>query len=428
MFRLAYKKQQQHEEYIQQVLFSNPPYSKSVSSRATSKQENDFIVAVRYGIQDFINKGGDYSKPIVLDIDLKKLAIKKGLPRWESLQRSFTQTLNKIREAPLNQTIHYVDSDGHQKIDTFWMLDKIEQDLTAGIVHVKVASGFQSYYVNQLLRHPELQTDPNFFFTAKSSFTYPFANWLMGRIADMIASGAEYPYHISISFAKLKMQVPPLSDNGRPTYYKTHVIQKAIEDINSNEYAQFAIENPKDIVSKIANRKIAEFTFIVTLKNRTPINNISLLVGKNHKGLIDDDAIPTWSYLARKMEELGFCKTQIPSWELKRGKVWRTLLVTWVNISRLRHTKSNDEIHSGAYLQTMLKRSLPPTPFRELAMNVILNAPEFVDDVVIETADPNQNKKAQELAAQIDENAPTEEQTVENNEFLRNFYARGNKE
>ena len=186
------------QEYVQQTLFSNVPYSNSVPSRATSKQENDFIVAVRYGIQDYINRGGDYSEPITLDIDLKKLAFKKGLSRWESLQRSFTKTLNKIRKIPLNQVIRYTDEQGHQKVDTLWLLDKIEQDLTAGTVHVKIASGFQNYYVNQLLRHPEIQTDPNFFYTAKSSFTYPFANWLMSEVANRIVGGDTYPYHISI--------------------------------------------------------------------------------------------------------------------------------------------------------------------------------------------------------------------------------------
>ena len=127
------------------------------------------------------------------------------------------------------------------------------------------------------------------------------------------------------------------------------------------------------------------------------------------------------------MEELGFCKSQIQNWETRRGKVWRTLLVTWVNISRLRHSKPNDEIHSGAYLQTMLKHSLPPTPFKELARNVILNAPEFVDDVVIEASDSGQNKKVQQMTLQIDMNKPAKKQTVENNEFLREFYARNKK-
>lgn len=415
------------QEYVQQTLFSNVPYSNSVPSRATSKQENDFIVAVRYGIQDYINRGGDYSEPITLDIDLKKLAFKKGLSRWESLQRSFTKTLNKIRKIPLNQVIRYTDEQGHQKVDTLWLLDKIEQDLTAGTVHVKIASGFQNYYVNQLLRHPEIQTDPNFFYTAKSSFTYPFANWLMSEVANRIVGGDTYPYHISISLRDLMIQVPPLSDNGRPSYYKTQVIQKAIDDINSNEYSQITIENYDDIVSKVVNRKIAEFTFVVTLKNRTPINNVSLLVGRSNTGLIDSDNIPSWSYLAGKMEELGFCKSQIQNWETRRGKVWRTLLVTWVNISRLRHSKPNDEIHSGAYLQTMLKHSLPPTPFKELARNVILNAPEFVDDVVIEASDSGQNKKVQQMTLQIDMNKPAKKQTVENNEFLREFYARNKK-
>lgn len=64
-------------EDVQLPLFSNAEFSSSIPSRATSKQENDFIVIIRNEIQNFVKNGGDYSKPIVLNIDLKRLPAKE---------------------------------------------------------------------------------------------------------------------------------------------------------------------------------------------------------------------------------------------------------------------------------------------------------------------------------------------------------------
>ncbi len=85
-------------EDVQLPLFSNAEFSSSIPSRATSKQENDFIVIIRNGIQNFVKNGGDYSKSIVLNIDLKKIASERGLlSRWEPLQRSFKKTIDTIK-------------------------------------------------------------------------------------------------------------------------------------------------------------------------------------------------------------------------------------------------------------------------------------------------------------------------------------------
>ena len=84
-------------EDVQLPLFSNAEFSSSIPSRATSKQENDFIVIIRNEIQNFVKNGGDYSKPIILNIDLKKIASERGLSRWEPLQRSFKKTIDTIK-------------------------------------------------------------------------------------------------------------------------------------------------------------------------------------------------------------------------------------------------------------------------------------------------------------------------------------------
>ena len=58
------------KERVEQLpLFSNIPFSESIPSRAASKQENDMMVLIRAGIQEFVKAGGDYSEPIVFELD-----------------------------------------------------------------------------------------------------------------------------------------------------------------------------------------------------------------------------------------------------------------------------------------------------------------------------------------------------------------------
>lgn len=64
-------------EDVQLPLFSNAEFSSSIPSRATSKQENDFIVIIRNEIQNFVKNGGDYS--------IRQLAI--GRSRRDAPQR-----------------------------------------------------------------------------------------------------------------------------------------------------------------------------------------------------------------------------------------------------------------------------------------------------------------------------------------------------
>ena len=135
-------------EDVQLPLFSNAEFSSSIPSRATSKQENDFIVIIRNEIQNFVKNGGDYSKPIVLNIDLKKIASERGLSRWEPLQRSFKKTIDTIKQYPLNQTIQYLDEDNNLRERTYWMLSYIDENPKQGVIQIVVDKNFQEYYVN----------------------------------------------------------------------------------------------------------------------------------------------------------------------------------------------------------------------------------------------------------------------------------------
>lgn len=414
------------KDQIEQLpLFSNLPFSASIPSRATSKQENDFIVVIRNEIQNFVKDGGDYSQPITLNIDLKKIAAERGIVRWESLQRSFKKTIDTIKQFPLNQTIQYIDEKGFPRERTYWMLSYIDENPKQGVVQVVIDKNFQQYYVTELLRHPEIQIDVKFHETCTSSYTYPFVNWLSAKVAELRNENAPYPYKISISFEEMQKRVPPLQSkrknagNMRPTEYRRNAIEKSIEDVNSNIYSQLRIENPDDFISKRRGRAIEEFTFIVSFRERTMTNHVPLLVGDECHGLIDDAQIPTWEYLQEKMLQLGYGKSSIPQWEERRAKVWRALLLTWIRISKIRRSKGVIE-NAGGYLQTILHSSkLGNVPFKQLAIDVILNAPEFRDPVVDAVAEYKSFDQAQKLAMTIDKNKHTEKQTVNNNDLLK---------
>lgn len=422
---MSNKKQKNVPEQL--PLFSNIPFSASMPSRATSKQENDFMVAIRGGIQDFVNNGGDYSEPISFKINFKTMAAEKGIARWESLQRSYARTLNKLRNMPLTQTVQYRTDDGELKTSTFWILSHFDVSPSEGTVTIHVNPAFQDYYVTEILKHPDIQIDVRFHENCKSSYTYPFVNWISARIAEMQRLEEPYPFHISISYEELRQRVPTPERNGEPTLprpndYKRNAIEKAVDDINSNPYSQLRIENPDDIVSAIEHRKISEFTFIVSLRERTAVNRVSLLINAPTQKLIDDAGIPSWEYLQEKMEKIGYTKSMISRWSKQKAKVWRALLMTWVQISKLRQEGATD-INCGGYLNTMLKARLENIPYKELAISVIMNAPEYVDEVVEETAGYQSIKAAQKLALTIEQNKKTPKPTLENNEFLRRYKA-----
>lgn len=417
-------------EDVQLPLFSNAEFSSSIPSRATSKQENDFIVIIRNEIQNFVKNGGDYSKPIVLNIDLKKIASERGLSRWEPLQRSFKKTIDTIKQYPLNQTIQYLDEDDNLRERTYWMLSYIDENPKQGVIQIVVDKNFQEYYVNELLRHPEIQMDIKFHESCTSSYTYPFVNWLSAEVAEMRHKDAPYPYHITISLEELQQRVPPLATRKkgktmRPTEYRRNAIEKAIADINANPYSQLFIENADDIVSGRERRAISAFTFIVSLKARTPENHVPLLVGEDTQGLIDDASIPPWEYLRDRMLALGYGPSSVDRWRDKRAKVWRALLITWVRISKIREEKGVIE-NPGGYLQKMLHaKRLENTSFRQLAMRVIAVAPEYRDAVVDATAEYQSFAEAQKLALEIEKNRKPEPVTIENNAFLKELSEKG---
>lgn len=418
-----------HHKIEQLPLFSNIPFSTSIPNRAATKQENDFMVAIREGIQEYVNSGGDYSEPIVFEIDFRKMAALKGLSRWESLQRSYSRTLSKIKSMPLTQTVHYVTPDGEEKEETYWMLSKFTQNMTKGTVKIYVAPAFQEYYISELLRHPDIQIDIRFHESCKCCYTYPFVNWLSARVAEMQRRNEPYPYNIYIGYNDMRLHVPTPLRNGEPTMarpndYRRNVIEKAIADINDNPYAQMHIENADDIVSSYEKKRISEFHFVVSLCARTAMNSVSLLVNRETAhGIIDDAGIPSWEYIKQKMLDLGYGKSSIPQWEKKRAKAWRALLMTYIQIGKL-HREGVKDINAGGYLQTLLKSRLPNATYKQMAVEIVLNAPEFRDEVIDKIAEYRSVTQAQELAITIDKNKKEPAPTPDNNDFLKEYIER----
>ena len=416
---------------MQLPLFSNAEFSSSIPSRATSKQENDFIVIIRNEIQNFVKNGGDYSKPIVLNIDLKKIASERGLSRWEP----HTALHSRRRSTPSSSIPSTKPSSTSTKTTTCengptGCCHTSTRTPKQGVIQIVVDKNFQEYYVNELLRHPEIQMDIKFHENCTSSYTYPFVNWLSAEVAEMRHRDAPYPYHITISLEELQQRVPPLATRKkgktmRPTEYRRNAIEKAIADINTNKYSQLYIENADDIVSSRERRAISAFTFIVSLKARTPENHVPLLVGEDTQGLIDDASIPPWEYLRDRMLALGYGPSSVDRWRDKRARVWRALLITWVRISKIREEKGVIE-NPGGYLQKMLHaKRLENTPFRQLAMRVIAIAPEYRDAVVDATAEYQSFTEAQKLALEIEKHRKPEPVTIENNAFLKELSEKG---
>ena len=94
--------------------------------------------------------------------------------------------------------------------------------------------------------------------------------------------------------------------------------------------------------------------------------------------------------------------------------------MTWIQVSKLRE-QGEKEINRGGYLQTLLKANLPRATYKQLAIEVIMNAPEYRDEVVDATAGYRSIKAAQQIAEVLKKNKVLPKQTVENNDFLKEY-------
>ena len=96
------------EKHFEQTsLFSSLELAAGSPNRATTKHESDFIVAIRKGIQDYVENGGDITVPITFDIDFRKLAVAKNVKSWHSLYQSFEKVFDDLTKVPLNVTVHF---------------------------------------------------------------------------------------------------------------------------------------------------------------------------------------------------------------------------------------------------------------------------------------------------------------------------------
>lgn len=94
-----------------------------------------------------------------------------------------------------------------------------------------------------------------------------------------------------------------------------------------------------------------------------------------------------------------------------------------------KHAHDATPFNSGGYIQSMLKRRsenalLKDKKIKELALDVIRQAPEYVDEVIISAA--GVRTAADQFLAMAIQNRKVPKQTVENNKFLREFVEKNN--
>jgi len=418
------------EKHFEQTsLFSSLELAAGSPNRATTKHESDFIVAIRKGIQDYVENGGDITVPITFDIDFRKLAVAKNVKSWHSLYQSFEKVFDDLTKVPLNVTVHFKHNternQGFKKA-TYWILSSVKQNQSKGLVRITINKEYQDFYIENVLCNPAFQMDYEFHEQSSSAYTYPFYEWLSARVAEEKINESPYPYRITVSYKELRLRVPtPVNPKtgkfklASPNDYKRNVIQKAIEDINSSPKSQFRILNEDEITTNVPGQRLTEFIFVVAL-NAAPT---PLLPAHHVYAIFDEYGVPSWDYLSSKMESLGFGKTSIAKYQSQPAKVWRAILETCINLGKLQEKGTPpDSINSGGYLRTMLKSNLSDEPFKTLATRIVLRAPQYRDDVI--DAASNYDlifeplKISESIRNHVDDSTI---QTPENNDFLREW-------
>lgn len=407
---------------IQQIaLLSDATYALSIPNRATSNLENDLKVVIRHQIQKIYRPDMVFTAPIKLSIDIKQIAKEKGV-YWKTLERHLDDTIEALKQIPLNETVRYIDENGDIKSDTLYILDKISKNETQKTIDVHVGLSYAEYMAKRMLKNPELQTDPHFFLSGSSQYLLPFTQWLTGRI--FIAREKEpekYPYEIYVTLDEI-MQSVPTSANYVPTDYRIKVLDKVIKEINTNDYSQLIILNPspKEYVKK-NGRSISGFFFRVALRERTALNKLPLFYS-NGEALPLDDNVPPWNYIKVKLRQLGYGGKNDEAAYKRIDKlhsplrVWKALLCTWVGLQKKYETEGRESVNGGGYFQTIYSKGELSQSAKELAYEVCRKAPYYADDTVRAVAGITSNKLGFNESGQ-----PIAKQTIENNEFLKNF-------
>ena len=415
--------------FEQTSLFSSFELAAGSPNRATTKHESDFIVAIRKGIQDYVESGGDITVPITFDIDFRQLAIAKNVKSWHSLYQSFENVFDDLTNIPLNVTVNFkhntTKNQGFKKA-TYWLLSSVKQNQSKGLVRITINKEYQDFYIENVLGNPAFQMDYEFHEQSSSAYTYPFYEWLSARVAEEKFNDAPYPYRITVSYEEMRKRVPtPVNQKtgkfklASPNDYKRNVILKAIEDINSSPKSQFKILNPDEITTNSPGQKLTEFVFIVAL-NAAPT---PLIPAKSTFTVFDEYGVPGWDYLARKMESLGFGKTSIAKYQSQPAKVWRAILETCINLGKLQEKGTMpDSVNTGGYLRTLLKSKLSDESFKALATKIVLRAPQYRDDVIDAASSYDPIFEPLKIAESIREHKEESvQQTPENNGFLRDW-------
>lgn len=351
-------------------LFSDIKLAKAVPDRALSKGEVDLIVAIRCAIQDELRAHINIPKdPVNFRIVFAELANEKGLASLKSFKRHMEQVSEFVGKHIPVETIECYSPEGERMSVILPMIQKAVVNHTKGYVDIVVSPEYQKYYALNIMPHPDLQLEKKFFLKCSCKYTYNFINWLSARIAEERANGARQEvYDIIVSTDELMKRVPSDSPSTLTSGgYRTKVVLKVIDDINSNEFSQFKILNRDDNVFSRKGRVIDKFIFKVKI---SPTEDEPIFTPHPDKKLINEQNVPSWQYITERLKRFGFGKSQWPKWEPYPEQTWKAFLYTVA-----RHK-------TPQYMSSLFHANLTRYTVRSLACKVSVSAPEYIDDVI----------------------------------------------
>lgn len=418
---------EQHQ--LELPLFSSIQYTTAYPLRATSKLENSVYSAVRYTIQQMLSDGVQFEtdKNIKIPIDIRAEAKLRNIDDWFTLYRNIEKAMNKVSKNAYKERIVLDDTEGREKYIDAAIVITTAYNAESGIITVTVNADFIKYYVAMLLSRPEIQVPREFNAFARSSYTYPFSQWLFGRIAILQKEHNNPPFEISIPLKDLMIFVPASSASAaKPSIYVRDIISTVIEDMNENEFCPITITNPDSIISQRVGRRIETLTFMVEMRP-LGVNKYPLLTSITDSGMVNDMGIPSTDYMHQKLKQLNFAESSWDKLDMQPVVCWKIILYTLVQMKKHMHDSTN--FNAGGYIQSILRRRsehaiLKDKKVKELALDVVREAPEYVDEVIISAA--GIRTAADQFLAMAIQNRQIPKQTIENNGVLREYAARHN--
>lgn len=354
---------------VQHDLLTDIPLAKAYPNRALSKIEMFLVVAIRYRIQKELQDHGSVtSDPLVFDINISDLANECDQKNVSMFKMSIANSVRTLGNRIPTENIPYIDSAGKKKVYILPLVMGIDISET-GQVTVKVNPDYQKYYVNYVLQNPDIKFKKRFFLKMNSKYSYPLSNWLVAKIAEARKAGQySKDYRIIAPFEEVKQKVPPASEKMTNANYLIKVIKNAVDDINSNPYANMTITNT-NFVNKRERMKVVELCFDVKI---TLSESDSLFIPHPDFSLIDDDDTPSWEYIEMKLRsQLNVNSSYIAT--VKKGPRKYAWLIYLYTVTKNQNAR---------YFNKVYKSYQGNDTIKSLASTLRFVNPELCDDVI----------------------------------------------